>query len=140
MALLLKDNGNTIKGIITNTAVRGPVREVYPVMVEIVIIMPALSAGNDGELNIENLTFEDANIQITEPAEGVAKHGSSSLAVIAGYSGGSLTLTDVNIVNCSVEGIQKVGGFVGQGASPLTVNHCAIENSSFIANYFAAPD
>ena len=135
----IEGNGNTIKGIITNTAVRGPSTGSVPGDGGNCYYYAGFIGRNDGELNIENLTFEDANIQITEPAEGVAKHGSSSLAVIAGYSGGSLTLTDVNIVNCSVEGIQKVGGFVGQGASPLTVNHCAIENSSFIANYFAAP-
>ena len=135
----IEGNGNTIKGIITNTAVRGPSTGSVPGDGGNCYYYAGFIGRNDGELNIENLTFKDANIQITEPAEGVAKHGSSSLAVIAGYSGGSLTLTDVNIVNCSVEGIQKVGGFVGQGASPLTVNHCAIENSSFIANYFAAP-
>ena len=135
----IEGNGNTIQGIITNTAVRGPSTGSVPGDGGNCYYYAGFIGRNDGELNIENLTFEDANIQITEPAEGVAVHGSSSLAVIAGYSGGALTLTDVNVVNCYVEGMQKVGGFVGQGASPLTVNHCAIENSSFIANYFAAP-
>ena len=136
---VIQGNGYTITGIITNTGIRGPGSESNPGDGQYCYYYSGFIGRNDGVLTIENLTFKDADIKITEPAEGVAEHGSSSLAVIAGYSNGALTLENVNIDSCKVSGEQKVGGFIGQGASPLTVEKCSITNSIFEADYFAAP-
>lgn len=112
-----------------------------------------LIGNNTGNITINDLSFNNADIKIIRKSDEtyhcsahsdadsctVDEHGSSSLAVVVGRNGASLTLNNVNISNSKVTGMQKVGGFVGQGAGPLTVNKCSITNCVFDAYYQTAP-
>lgn len=131
--------GHTITGIITKTGIRGPKDGSTPGDGQYCYYYTGFIGRNDADLTIKDLTFNNAEIKMTEPADGVAKNGSSSLAVVAGYSKGLLTLDNVNITNSLVEGEQKVGGFVGQGAGSVTMKKCSVTGSTFNASYQASP-
>lgn len=135
----INGNGHTITGMTVKTSVRGPREGSAEGDGQNAYYYSAFIGRVNGDLTINNLTFRNASVDASQEPY-VAGNGSSSLAVVAGYSGGgTLTLNNVNLDGCSVTGTQKVGGFVGQGAGALTVNRCAITNCTFDASYFAAP-
>ena len=135
----INGNGHKITGMTVETSVRGPREGSLPGDGGNAYYYSAFIGRINGDLEINDLTFENASVNANREPN-ITENGSSSLAVVVGYNGGgTLTLNNVKIENCTVEGEQKVGGFVGQGAGSLEVNNCRIANSNFIATYFAAP-
>ena len=133
-------NGNDKKiiGMTVKTSVRGPRENSNPGDGQNAYYYAGFIGRSTGELTIKNITFEGAYVS-AENEPYVKNNGSSSLAVVCGYNGGTLTCTNVDIKNCSVTAAQKAGGFVGQDGGSLTLNTCSVVGSTFNAEWFAAP-
>lgn len=52
---------------------------------------------------------------------------------------GTLTLDNVTLSDCFVDGMQKVGGYVGQCGGSVTIDKCAVVDSTFRSLYQCAP-
>ena len=128
---VIEGNGHLIKGLKTNTGIRGANVGSQPGDGQSCFYYSGFIGRNDGNLNINNITFSNADISIQE--NGVDKAGASSLAVLCGFSsqGTELNFKNVNIENSKVTGYTKVGGFVGQDISKLTLEKCSVIDCIF---------
>ena len=136
-------NGNTITGLATQTGVRGPNQDSQPGDGSDCYYDAAFIGYSSCDITVQNLIFDGARVAITEPFELVVyDHGSSMVSVIVGaQNGGSLTLNNVTVNDAAVLAMQKASAFVSNlmGDSILTVNNCAITNSTFSAYFMVAP-
>ena len=139
----INGNGHTIHGLATATGLRGPNQPSAPGDGSNCYYDAAFIGYSCCDITIEDLTFAGARMAISEPFEDVVyENGSSMVAVIVGaQNNGSLTLRHVAVDDAEVLAMQKAAAFVGnlQGSSTLTVNNCAITNSTFSAYFQVAP-
>ena len=136
-------NGHTITGLATSTGLRGPNQDSKPGDGSNCYYDAAFIGYSCCDIKICDLAFDGARIAITEPFDEVTKtYGSSMVAVVVGAQNkGSLTLNNVTVNNADVLAMQKASAFVGNlmGNSTLTVNKCAVTNSTFSAYFMVAP-
>lgn len=136
-------NGHTITGLATSTGLRGPNQDSKPGDGSNCYYDAAFIGYSCCDIKICDLAFDGARIAITEPFDEVTKtYGSSIVAVVVGAQNkGSLTLNNVTVNNADVLAMQKASAFVGNlmGNSTLTVNKCAVTNSTFSAYFMVAP-
>ena len=136
-------NGHTITGLATSTGLRGPNQDSEPGDGSNCYYDAAFIGYSCCDIKICDLAFDGARIAITEPFDEVTKtYGSSIVAVVVGAQNkGSLTLNNVTVNNADVLAMQKASAFVGNlmGNSTLTVNKCAVTNSTFSAYFMVAP-
>ena len=136
-------NGHTIIGLATSTGLRGPNQDSKPGDGSNCYYDAAFIGYSCCDIKICDLAFDGARIAITEPFDEVTKtYGSSMVAVVVGAQNkGSLTLNNVTVNNADVLAMQKASAFVGNlmGNSTLTVNKCAVTNSTFSAYFMVAP-
>ena len=139
----INGNGNTITGLATATGLRGPDQGSQPGDGSNCYYDAAFIGYSCCDITISDLTFEGAHMAISEPFDEVVNdYGSSMVAVVVGaQSGGSLTLSNVTVNDAKVLAMQKAAAFVGNlmGGSTLTVNQCAVTNSTFSAYFLVAP-
>ncbi len=134
---VISGEGNvTISGVYTNTALRGPDSGAATSSGQSCYYYSGFIGSNNGDLTIKNITFSGADIKVTEndeatPGVDVRTVGESSLAVVAGYNGGNLSLENVTVTESSVTGYTKIAGFVGQQSGSITVKDCAVTNCTF---------
>ncbi len=132
-------NGHTISNMVVKTTVRGPRYESVPGDGQNSYYYAGFIGRTTGDLTITDLTFEGASVDASGE-QFVEDHGGSSMAVVSGYyGGGTLTLDQVTISNCFVDGMQKVGGYVGQCGGSVTIQKCAVVDSTFRSLYQCAP-
>ncbi|MBR3827195.1 MAG: hypothetical protein IKJ38_05735 [Alistipes sp.] len=79
---------------------------------------------------IKNLTIKNALIApnaVTRAYTG----GDFYAGALAGTTQGSCTFENIHVIGCEVEGVNKVGGLIGNAAEnyPLNVVNCSVENS-----------
>lgn len=125
--------------MVVKTTVRGPRYESVPGDGQNSYYYAGFIGRTTGDLTITDLTFEGASVDASGE-QFVEDHGGSSMAVVSGYyGGGTLTLDQVTISNCFVDGMQKVGGYVGQCGGSVTIQKCAVVDSTFRSLYQCAP-
>lgn len=135
----INGNNHNISNMIVKTTVRGPRYESVPGDGQNSYYYAGFIGRTTGNLTIKDLTFKTASVDASQE-QFVDKHGGSSMAVVSGYyGGGTLTLNNVTISNCTVDGMQKVGGYVGQCNGAVTINKCAVVDSTFRSLYQCAP-
>ena len=136
-------NVHTITGLATSTGLRGPNQDSKPGDGSNCYYDAAFIGYSCCDIKICDLAFDGARIAITEPFDEVTKtYGSSMVAVVVGAQNkGSLTLNNVTVNDADVLAMQKASAFVGNlmGNSTLTVNKCAVTNSTFSAYFMVAP-
>ena len=135
----INGNNHTISNMVVKTTVRGPRYESIPGDGQNSYYYAGFIGRTTGSLTIQDLTFTGASVDASKE-QFVKEHGGSSMAVIAGYyGGGTLMLDNVTLSDCFVDGMQKVGGYVGQCAGSVTIDKCAVVNSTFRSLYQCAP-
>ena len=137
--LTIDGNNHVISGLKTQAGILAPKEGSVPGDGHNCYYYAGFIGRNTKPLTVKNLTFKNANVEITSP-EGVEENGSSSLAVVCGYNGAAITIENVVIDNCRVAGMQKIGGFVGQGhAKQVTIRNSMVKDSTFEGYFFVAP-
>ena len=132
--------GYTITGLATATGIRGPAQPSEPGDGQNCYYYSAFIGRNDGALTIQNVTFDNASIAITEPADGVSSNGSSMCAVVAAISSGALTLNSVTVSNSRVLAMQKASALLGMpSGGSFTVNKCAVTGCDIKGYFQVAP-
>ena len=132
--------GYTITGLATATGIRGPAQPSEPGDGQNCYYYSAFIGRNDGALTIQNVTFDNASIAITEPADGVSSNGSSMCAVVAAISSGALTLNSVTVSNSRVLAMQKASALLGMPSGGFfTVNKCAVTGCDIKGYFQVAP-
>lgn len=79
---------------------------------------------------VKNLTIKHATV--APNAETRAYNGGNFYAgALAGTTQGYCTIENVHVVDCEIEGVNKVGGLIGNAAEnfPLVVKGCSVEDS-----------
>ena len=139
----INGGGHTITGLATSTGLRGPNQDSQPGDGNNCFYDAAFIGYSCCDITISDLTFDGARMAISEPFDDVVnRYGSSMVSVVVGAQNkGSLTLNDVTVNDAKVLAMQKASAFVGNlmGNSTLTVNDCAITNSTFSAYFMVAP-
>lgn len=81
---------------------------------------------NGGDINVENLNFENVKL-----SDHVSNYGWVGV-IIGDIQKCNVNLTNVNVNNATLSGVNSIGGLVGFVASgrTLTVNGCSVTNSS----------
>ncbi len=137
--LTIDGNNHVISGLKTQAGILAPKEGSVPGDGHNCYYYAGFIGRNTKPLTVKNLTLKNANVEITSP-EGVEENGSSSLAVVCGYNGAAITIENVVIDNCRVAGMQKIGGFVGQGhAKQVTIRNSMVKDSTFEGYFFVAP-
>ena len=132
--------GHTITGLATATGVRGPAQPSEPGDGQNCYYYSAFIGRNDGALTIKDLSFDQASIAITEPADGVASNGTSMCAVVTAVSSGALTMEGVNVSNAKVLAMQKASALLGMpSGGSFTVEQCAVTGCEIQAYFQVAP-
>lgn len=88
---------------------------------------------NKGTVTINDLKFDNANVDIKPVTTSLKSTGSSILAVVVANNNGTLVYNDVDVHNSTVKGYTKAGilhGFTQKGS--FVANHCAIINSEVV--------
>lgn len=135
----INGNNHKISNMVVKTTVRGPHYESTPGDGQNSYYYAGFIGRTTGNLTIQDLTFTGASVDASEE-QFVEEHGGSSMAVVSGYySGGTLTLDNVTLSDCFVDGMQKVGGYVGQCGGSVTIDKCAVVDSTFRSLYQCAP-
>ncbi len=136
---VINGNGHTISNMVVKNTVRGPHYDSTPGDGQNSYYYAGFIGRTTGDLTIHNLTFAGASVDAYNE-QFVEEHGGSSMAVVLGYyGGGTLTLNNVTVSDCLVDGMQKVGGYVGQCSGAVTINKCAVVDSTFRSLYQCAP-
>ena len=134
---VINGNGHTISGMTVHNTIRGPLagHESEHGGGQSCYYYAGFIGRSSGTLTIQNLTFEDAVVDgKNEPS--ISSQGSSSLAVVLGYNGGTLTCENVNVTESSVTGYTKLGAFTGQDPGTLNLRNCSVTNSTFVLEEF----
>lgn len=129
---VINGNGYTISGMTVHTSVRGPMAgsENEHGAGQSCYYYSGFIGRNTGSLTIKNLTFRNAAVDAkNEPY--LAKQGSSSLAVVVGYNGSDLTFDHVNVMDSTVSGYTKLGGFVGLDGGKISFVQCSVTGCTF---------
>ncbi len=137
---VIDGNGYTITGLATATGLRGPAQPSEPGDGQNCYYYSAFIGRNDGDLTIRNISFDDASIAITEPAEGVAEKGSSMCAVVTAINSGDLFMNSVSVTNSDVLAMQKASALLGMpSGGSFTVNKCTVTGCNMTAYFQVAP-
>ena len=133
------EEGHTITGLATSTGLRGPNQSSEPGDGQNCYYYSAFIGRNDGALTVQNLTFENASIAMTEPDDGVASNGSSMCATVVALNSGTLTLDSVSVVGSNILAMQKAAALVAYTTSSLVVQQCEVEDNTISAYFQVAP-
>ena len=133
------EEGHTITGLATSTGLRGPNQSSEPGDGQNCYYYSAFIGRNDGALTVQNLTFENASIAMTEPDDGVASNGSSMCATVVALNSGTLTLDSVSVVGSNILAMQKAAALVAYTTSSLVVQQCEVADNTISAYFQVAP-
>ena len=133
------EEGHTITGLATSTGLRGPNQSSEPGDGQNCYYYSAFIGRNDGVLTVQNLTFENASIAMTEPDDGVASNGSSMCATVVALNSGTLTLDSVSVVGSNILAMQKAAALVAYTTSSLVVQQCEVADNTISAYFQVAP-
>ena len=133
------EEGHTITGLATSTGLRGPNQSSEPGDGQNCYYYSAFIGRNDGALTVQNLTFENASIAMTEPDDGVASNGSSMCATVVALNSGTLTLDSVSVVGSNILAFQKAAALVAYTTSSLVVQQCEVADNTISAYFQVAP-
>lgn len=82
-------------------------------------------------VTVKNLTLENAEVKAINDGAGNAYAGA-----LLGRTYGTITVSDVHVVNPTIEGVNKVGGLVGFIAeNSITATGCTVEGGSVTTSY-----
>lgn len=131
--LVINGGGHTISGMVVETGVLLPSGSGVPGDGGSCDYYAGFIGNNKGTLTINDLTFDDADVDIKPVTESLSSTGSSILAVVCANNTGTLVYNNVSVDSSTVKGYTKVGllhGFTQSGS--FAANHCAISNSNVV--------